>query len=131
MANLAYRSQFVSGYAGQAVVLRASISFGALGAPTLVSGTGMGIASVTRNSAGDLTIALTNSFYSLMGVNHAFKSGSSAPASPGLWIKADSVSSGASPSLEIVLNAAGTATDPASGEVLLLELVMNRSSTGN
>lgn len=59
-------------------------------------------------------------------VNMAINSGSSAPAAPAMWIKADAVASAGT--IRIVTNDAGTATDPASGEVLLLEIVLNDSS---
>jgi hypothetical protein len=51
---------------------------------------------------------------------------SSAPAAPELRVKADAVASAGS--LEIVFSAAGVATDPASGEKVLLEIVLNDSS---
>jgi hypothetical protein len=130
MGNFLYRSQFVRGFAGEPVELRASISFGAAGAPTLVAGTGMGISSVVRNSAGDFTIALSQAFVSLMGVDHVMIS-SAASAAPELRVKANSVSSASAPSIEIVTSAAGTATDPASGEIMLIKILLNRSSTGN
>lgn len=128
MANYNFRSQFQYSYSAKAVALRASISFGASGAPTIVSGTGMGITSITRSSAGDFVITLSRAYGSLMGIRHVFNSGSAAPAAPALYIKSSAVSTAAAPTLEIVLNAAGTATDPASGEVMLIELLLNDSS---
>ena len=132
MANLNYRSQFHNSYAGQMVSLLAKVSIGSSGAPTLVSGTGMGILSVTRNSAGAYTFALSNPFYSLLGVRVSIKSGSSAPAAPIMNIVTDSANVTAAPLVKIQMrDLSAVATDPASGEVLYVELMFNRSSTGN
>jgi len=128
MANYNFRSQFHYSYSAKPVVLRATVSFGASGAPTIVSGTGMGISSIIRNSAGDYSIALSRAFGGLMALSHVFNSGASAPAAPDMYIKTDSVSSGTAPLVRVVFDAAGTATDPASGEKVLLEIVLNDSS---
>lgn len=130
MANYNYRSQFEYSYSAKAVVLRLSVSFAGSGAPTIVSGTGMGISGITRNSAGDYSIALSHAFAGLMGLSHVFNSGSAAPAAPGMYIKTNSVAVSAAPLVRVVFNAAGTATDPASGEVVLLEILLNDSSLG-
>lgn len=132
MANYNFRSQFNYSYSAKAVVLRAKISFGSSGAPTLVSNTGMGIASVVRNSAGDFTINLSRAFGSLMSVNAIFNSGSSLPAAPSVSIKSDAVATASAPAVEIVCSCLDTpaATDPADGEVMLLEIVLNDSSLG-
>lgn len=130
MANYNYRSQFNFSYSAKPVALRCSVSFGSSGAPTIVSGTGMGISSITRNSAGDYSIALSRAYNGLMHIKQVFNSGSSAPASPGMWIKTNSVAVAAAPLVRIVFNSAGTATDPASGEVVLLEILLNDSSLG-
>jgi hypothetical protein len=124
MSNFNYRSQFNFSFSAKPVVLRMQVSFGSSGAPTISSG-GMGISSITRNSAGDYTILLSKKFANLMMLNSMMIS-SSAPAAPELRVKADAVASAGS--LEIVFSAAGVATDPASGEKVLLEIVLNDSS---
>jgi hypothetical protein len=132
MSNFNYRSQFHYSYAGQRVSLMAKISIGASGAPTIVSGTGMGIASVVRSSAGKYVINLSNSFYSLLSLSVISNSGSSAPAAPIVDIATDAVSSASAPAVTIQMrNLSAAAADPASGEVLYLVMDMNRSSTGN
>jgi hypothetical protein len=128
MANLRYRSQFHQSYAALRASLFATINFGATGAPTIVSGTGMGIASITRSSAGTYVIALTQPFNTLLGVRHTFVDPSAAPASPSLYVSSNAVASRSAPALTVVFNAAGTATDPASGESVLLEIVLNNSA---
>lgn len=122
------RSQFSKSYAAGRNVILARISFGASGAPTLVSGTGMGISSVVRTSAGKYTIAFNQASPALLIVKHIFNSGSAAPASSGLYIAADNTSSASAPGINVVFNAAGTPTDPASGEVVLLEIELNDSA---
>lgn len=102
----------------------AQITFGSTGAPTLNFG-GSYITSVTRNSAGDYTFVMRDNWNRLLGVESRFNSGSSAPAAPGMWIKTNSITSG---SLRIVFNSAGTATDPASGEIVYLDIVVKNSS---
>jgi hypothetical protein len=132
MSNFNYRSQFHSSYAGQMVSLLAKISIGASGAPTLIPNTGMGIASIVRNSAGNYTINLSNTFYSLMGVRVTNVSGASAPAAPLVNVAVDAVKVAAAPLVTIqTRNVSNAATDPASGEILQIELLLNRSSTGN
>lgn len=131
MANFNYRSQFAYSFAGQRVTLFAKVSIGASGAPTLQSATGMGIASIVRNSAGNYSIAFTNTFFSLLQIVSSSLSGSSAPAAPLLDIVADSVAVQAAPLVQIQYrNLSGAATDPASGEVLYISIDLNRSSTG-
>lgn len=131
MAKINYRSQFIYGFAGQPVVLRPRVSIGASGAPTLVAMTGMGVDSVTRISAGQYSLALSNSFYELMGVSAISISGSSAPAAPGLNIVSQAVTSATAPAIVIQFrDGSGAAADPASGEILLISITLNRSSTG-
>lgn len=132
MSNFNYRSQFHYSYAGQLVSLMVRVTIGASGAPTIVSGTGMGIASVTRTSAGLYSINLTNTFFSLIDASVISNSGASAPAAPLVNIATSAVSTAASPHVSLQLrNLSAAATDPASGEILHIVLTMNRSSTGN
>lgn len=125
MPNYNYRSQFKYSFAAKPVSLIMQVNFGASGAPTIVSGTGMGIASIVRNSAGDYTISLGRAYGALMGL-HKTNISSSAPAAPSMYVKSNLVASAGT--IEIVMNSAGTATDPASGESALLEIVLNDSS---
>lgn len=128
MANPIYlTNQFHYSHA-QPESLYASISIGASGAPTIVSGTGMGIVSVTRTAAGSYSIALSHPYQALLAVRATFNSGSSAPAAPSVYIHTDSVKSSSAPLVAIVTNAAGTPTDPASGEIILLEVLLQKSS---
>ena len=132
MGNFRYRSQFQYSFAGQPVNIFAQVSIGASGAPTLVSNTGMGISSIVRNSAGKYTITFTNTFATLLDFNVGFISGASAPAAPGVNIVTNGVTVAAAPIIAFQCrNSSGVATDPASGEVLLIQTQMDRSSVGN
>ena len=131
MPKVNYRSQFSYGFAGQAVKLRATVSIGASGAPTISSTSGMGIASMTRNGAGDYSILLTDAFQSLLDLSVVSNSGTSAPAAPNVNIRSNAVSTAAAPTLRIQMrDLTGAAADPANGEVLTISIELNRSSTG-
>lgn len=127
MANPVFLTNQFSYSHAQPEHLMAKISFGAAGAPTIVASTGMGISSVTRTSAGVFVITLSHAYFALLMVNHCFIS-AAAPAAPGLYISSDASNSGSAATITIVTNVTGTATDPASGEVMLLDIKLNKSS---
>lgn len=104
------------------------VNIGATGAPTLVTANGAskGVASITRNGAGDYSIVLNEAWKSLLMVEAVFDAGASAPASPTVSIKSNAVSS--TKTLRILCTAAGVATDPASGEVMYLKITLKQSS---
>lgn len=111
------------------VSLFAKLTFGSTGAVTLTSGNG--IKSVVKNSTGDYTITLQDTYNSLLNITHVYdETGNSgtAPAAPGMFVKANAVTNATTPTIEIVTNSAGTATNPASGEILLLEIILSNSS---
>lgn len=120
--------QFTYSSIANPVHVFAKITFGASGAPTLASNAF--ISSVTRNSAGDYTIVFRDLWSSLLGVNVVFDSGSSLPAAPAMNVKSNLVATAASKSLEIVFSDLETpaATDPASGEIAYLDIVLKNSS---
>lgn len=136
MANRRYRSQFRFSMHKDPVDIFARVSFGAAGAPTLDAKNSPGIVSVTRNSAGNYTfvfgtnsqIALDTYNYLLM-VKHVF-SQSAAPAAPGMWVSANAISTVGTASITLQFNAAGTPTDPASGESVLLDFILRNSDIG-
>lgn len=128
MANRLFNSQFRFGFERMPVSLFAKVSIGAAGAPTLSNS--LGIASIARNSAGNYTITLQDVYNRLMHVKHVYdetSNGGTAPLAPGMFISSNQVSA-ATPTIRIVLNSGGTATDPANGEILLLEIVLSNSS---
>jgi hypothetical protein len=118
--------QFRYSYERDLVDILAKVSFGATGAPTLSNA--KGVKSIVRNSAGNYTITLTDSFPSLRDLSVRAVS-ASAPAAPILYVTADN-SSAATPNIVIQFaNTSGVATDPANGEAVLLNLVLKNAST--
>lgn len=128
MANRNFRSQFRYGYAVP-VDLRMSVSIGASGAPTIDSGTGMGIASIVHNSTGDYSITLSDAYSALLGLRVNFLSGNAAAAAPLVNIRSNAVSTLSAPVLRIqTRDLTGTLADPASGEKMLVVIELNQSS---
>lgn len=130
MANPYSRDQFV--YKLEASVFKyfANVTFGASGAPTLVTANSKGILSIARQSAGQYLITLTNSgFRKLLSANVTQLSGTSAPAAPFCVVEANAVSSSpATITLQYRAVDNSTATDPANGESLLLSIEVGNSS---
>lgn len=111
--------QFRYSYQRDMVDIVARVAIGASGAPTLLAG--KGIVSISRVSAGRYLVTLKDNFRKLAMVDQVAVS-ASAPAAPSMFVAVDNVSSATAPSITIQMNAAGVATDPASGEVLLLRI---------
>jgi hypothetical protein len=128
MANRYFKSQFTYSFRVQPVRLFAKITFGAAGAPTLSANDSVGVASVARNGAGDYSITLSDIYPKFLLAKHVFDTSGTgaAPASPGMYVKSNAVAS--TKILRVVFNAAGTATDPASGEIVYLEIGLDNSS---
>lgn len=125
MAGRRFRSQFRLSWEAKSVDLFAKISIGASGAPTLTWGSG--IKSVVRNSAGKYTITLQDSYAALIALEPEFIVSGAAPAAPIVAVDSDN-SASATPTIVIVCYNATTATDPASGEKLLLKICLRDSS---
>ncbi len=119
-------NQFSYSFA-QPTHLYAAVSIAAAGAPTIVANTGMGISSITRNSTGNYTIALSQAYYALLMLKEVQIS-SSAPTAPDMYIVTNSVTSSTAPAVTVQFNSAGTATDPASGTIILIDIVLQKSS---
>lgn len=93
--------------------------------------------SVTRNSTGKYTIVLgtTSSsldfYYKLLAVNTTFDAtgnSGTAPAAPFVYMTGNAVATPATCSFTLqCTNSAGTATDPASGEAVWLEIILSNS----
>lgn len=137
MANRHFR-QFPKTLIPEVCKIYARVSFGASGAPTLDAKNSKGVVSVTRNSAGKFTFVFgTNTklpldtYNRLLMIKHVFdETGNSgtAPASPALYIIGNSIATVGTASIQVEFNNAGTATDPASGEVVLLQFVFQNST---
>lgn len=127
--------QFQYSYERELVHVYAQISIGAAGAPTLQSNA-KGVASVTRNSAGDYSIALTDNFNKLMSLRAVIQNATGIPASGNFGIKTDSVSSLTAPLIRVVFsgptaagNTALIATDPASGDIIKFHIVLRNTNS--
>lgn len=89
MANRNYASSRVFGMHMMPIALDMSVSIGASGAPTIETGSGYGIASITRMAAGQYRIRLQDNYMKLLMLNARMQSpvsGSAIPAgslSPG------------------------------------------------
>lgn len=123
-----YRSQFRYSYAGRLCDLLAQITFGSTGAPTLTGGRDV-VASVTRNSAGNYTIALTSQAQAVLGLNLMITN-ATAPSAPLIYMVSQAVNTSTPSFIVQYTNSTGTATDPSSGELHRLDIVVNESSQG-
>lgn len=101
------------------------VTIGAAGAPTLVAINSLGIASVSRVSAGLYSIVLGQKYQRLLMVNAVFVAGGA--NAPIFSIALDNVASTGILRVQF-RNDAGAATDPGNGEVLLLDIIVKNSS---
>lgn len=99
-----------------------SISFGSSGAPTLVSR--YGIASITRNSAGDYTLVLQDNFVSLKFVEGTFLSSTAQDIR--LQLKSETVAS--TKQINFFTLTGASATDPSSGQKLFLKIEVKNTT---
>lgn len=116
----------------------AKVTFGATGAPTLVQGVpaaSPGVVSVTRSAAGKYVFVfgtkagMLDVWPRLLGAQVHFNSGSSAPAAPIIYTVTDATATAGTCALTIqCLDLAGTATDPASGEIGYFEFKFSNST---
>ena len=138
MANRWF-NQFGKTLAKEVVSLYAQVSFGASGAPTLVTTgtnstkTSQGIKSISQNGTGDYTITLQDPYYQLLWFGVAWDESSNSGSAPlaysQSWVKARTVGTTSGGTIEFVTGgAAGAATNPASGEIALIEIVVQNSN---
>ncbi len=112
------------------------VTFGASGAPTLDGINSKGIKSIVRNSTGNYTVtfgvsggnAVTDTYNALYFASHRPIKASGTPAAPHMYVVSEAVQTAGTVVVEF-LNAAGTtATDPASGEKVLLQFRVKTST---
>jgi hypothetical protein len=113
----------------------AKVTFGAAGAPTVSPKDSKGLQSITRISAGLYDVimgtpassqaATADPYYKLLVANHMFTN-ATAPASPSMYVVSQNLPLG---KIRIQFNAAGTAADPAAGEICNLRFVFGDSNT--
>ncbi len=126
MANI-YGYQFRKSPVPEVWELFLKISIGATGAPTIVTANGFskGLASIVRNNAGDYTLTLTQTWNQFLMLNANFVAANGA-ASPNVCVAAEAVAT--AKTIEILCQAGGVNTDPATGEVMLLQLIFKNST---
>lgn len=137
IANRMY-NQFRLSLEKQVVDIFARVTFGAAGAPTLVTAVSKGVVSVTRDSAGVYTFvfgtnaSMLDTYNKLLGVQVLYDgSGDSDAASDApLWNLTDnSIATVGSASLQLTFrNTSGTATDPSSGEAMFFTFTFRNSN---
>lgn len=118
-------NQFRYSKEANVVELFAVLTIGSSGAVTLTRG--KGIKSATKNSTGDYTLALTENFSGLLGMDVSLQNSTGIP-SVVMGIKADNSTSSTAPSVEFVCSATGSPANPASGDVLYVRLTLRNSS---
>lgn len=94
------------------------VAIGSSGAPTIRAG--YGINSIVRNSAGDYTITLSDTYNSLKYAKAILIAASAADLQ--VQLISETIANSASRTLRLVLQAGTTATDAASGSRLLVKL---------
>ena len=109
------------------VRLTLNVSFGSAGAPTLNSSNSKGIASISRTSAGLYVITLQDVYNKLLSA-HMEQLSTGAQAAPIRNIVSQSVSSAKTITIQYRAVDNVTATDPASGEQLFMEINLGNSS---
>lgn len=125
MANRQF-TQFSYQLEKAVVSLFAHIAIGASGAPTINAARSKGVKSIVRNGAGDYTLTLQDSYVALLGFGVTFQV-ATVPAAPGVSVKTDSVTSAPNGSVRFICSTGGTATDPASGEIMKVSLRLSNS----
>lgn len=103
--------------------LYGKVTIGASGAPTLVQS--LGFASVVRNSAGNYTVTLQDKYVALMSVKVSYIAAVAEDLS--FQVSAEAVKT--AKTIGLLTLTGGVATDPASGDILLIEVVLKNSST--
>lgn len=105
--------------------LYAQVTIGSTGAPTLVSASSKGIASIARNSAGKYTVTLSDKYNSLLDMDVLFKSTTGIPAAADVGMISADVSG--AKTVVFQCSAAGVATDPASGATMFIHLALRNN----
>lgn len=111
------------------VTLTAKVTIGAVGAPTLSTTDAKAIKSITRNSAGNYTLALQDNYAALMSAAIMVMNPIISTA-PDRQLISEQVSSATAPQLVFqMISPAGAAVDPDSGATILVTLLLRNAST--
>ncbi len=104
--------------------LYVEVSVGASGAPTLVSG--LGIASISRTSAGLYRITLQDKYVRFLHASGILLESDAEDLS--MQVKAQTVSS--TKLVDVLWTAGGVATDPSSGSKMLIKIELKNTTAG-
>lgn len=126
MANR-YFNQFQYSLEKGVVHLYAKVAIGSTGAPTLSTANSKGIASITRNTTGDYTITLQDTYKKLLSFQLVFLDASGLPDAP-LYGLDDSTDVTTKTVRFVTCSATGTAADPASGETMFVKIELSNST---
>lgn len=120
-----YTFQFLNSFVPNLTCLYLKATIGALGAPTISAAASVGIDSISRVSAGKYLITLNKKYQALRMAKSCFIASGGA-AAPNLAVDTDSVASAGT--LIVLTQAGGVNADPASGEIMLIEIMLKDSS---
>lgn len=126
MANRNF-TQFMYSFLKKRVSLHGRVTFGAAGAPTLDAPNSIGIASISRTSAGLYVFTLADTYVRWHGFRVTFK-GATAPAAPLFFTPADTIGTATKTFSVQFTDTAGVATDPGNGSEIRFEFVLNDSN---
>ncbi len=122
MANRAYHR--VQSLAREVKSLYAYVSIGSSGAPTLNANKSLGVASITRDSAGVYIVTLQDKYSALLHMDVMQLQATAQNLT--FQVEAESVAS--AKTIQFQCKAAATETDPTSGSVLLIKIDVKNSS---
>jgi hypothetical protein len=117
--------QFHNSFVANLTALYAKVAIGANGAPTLNALASMGIDSISRVTAGKYLVTLNKKYQALRGIKGSFVASGGA-AAPDVCVDTDSVASAGT--MIVLTQAGGVSADPASGEIMMLEIMLKDSS---
>lgn len=122
MANR--RFQRLQSLTREAKVLHAKVDIGASGAPTLDANASVGVASVTRDSAGVYIVTLDDKYNSLLH----FSVMQVAATAEDLTFQVESEDVDGAKTIQFQCKAADVETDPSDGSSLLMKIEVKNSS---
>lgn len=137
MANRSF-TQFQLSMEKNPAALWAKVAIGASGAPTIDAVNSKGIRSITRTSAGLYVVtfgvsganANTDIYNRIYFVSSKFIVASGTPAAPLMYVVSQAVATAGTVTIQFTAVNGTSATDPASGETMLLEFAL-KTSTAN
>lgn len=104
--------------------IHARITVGSTGAPTLVAADSLGVASIARNSAGLYTLTLQDTYNKLLHASVQIRT----PSAEDIKANLVTESVASAKTLQFRCVAVGTATDPASGDMIYVSLQLKNST---